>query len=226
MTTGGSSNGRPRDSGRWQDILDAFTRNVADHGYAGSNFSEIASELGISKGTIVHHFGTKSKMFAQMHDGYMDRRLAEAEGIIAAFDGPARRLAGLIFAFFEYQEIDRCATIAFQREVPTLATHAELERSRELRSRYLGLVRGVISDGIATGVFRNLDVDVQSLLIFGASQWSWTWFRPDERLTALEAAGQLVQLVLGGLLVDRLTVDELADPRGQVAATVERILIP
>ncbi|SHU39641.1 TetR family transcriptional regulator [Mycobacteroides abscessus subsp. abscessus] len=221
-----AKDGRSRDSGRYQDILDAFTRNVAERGYAGSNFSEIANELGISKGTIVHHFGTKSKMFAQMHDGYMARRTAEAKEILASLEGPARQLAGLTFAFLEYQETDGNATVAFQREVPTLATHAELDHGRELRDRYLDLVRGVIADGVAAGVFRQLDVDVQSLLIFGASQWAWTWYRPGQRLTALEAGGQLAQLVLGGLLVDRFEVDALADPAGEVARTVVSILNP
>lgn len=58
--------GRPRARrGRADDILEAFTRNVARSGYSGSNFSEIANELGISKGTIVHYYGTKDRLFAR-----------------------------------------------------------------------------------------------------------------------------------------------------------------
>lgn len=218
--------GRSRDGSRYQDILDVFTRNVAARGYAGSNFSEIANELSISKGTIVHHFGTKSQMFAQMHDGYMDRRIAEAREIVSSFTNPRERLAGLMFAFLEYQEVDRSATVAFQREVPTLATHAELDHSREMRAQYLGMVREAIADGVAQGVFRDIDVNMQSMLIFGASQWAWTWYQPGQRLTALEAGGQLVQLVLGGLLIDRDGIDDLADPTGDVARRVVEILPP
>ncbi|CAM3069972.1 TetR/AcrR family transcriptional regulator [Tsukamurella hominis] len=218
---------RPRrDGGRYQDILDAFTRNVAERGYAGSNFSEIAAELDISKGTIVHHFGTKSRMFAQMHDGYMDRRIAEAQAITARFGSPRERLAGLLFAFLRYQEVDRSATVAFQREVPTLATHPDLEHSRELRSRHLGLVRDVIAAGVADGEFRDLDTEMQSMLLFGASQWAWTWYRPGRRLSAMEVGGQLVQLVLGGLLIDRAGLDDLADPEGAVAHGVAEIVAP
>ena len=39
----------------------AFTRAVAERGYDGTNFGDLAVELGISKGTIVHHFGTKDR---------------------------------------------------------------------------------------------------------------------------------------------------------------------
>jgi TetR/AcrR family transcriptional regulator, cholesterol catabolism regulator len=215
---------RNRDAGRSRDILSAFTRNVARSGYASSNFSEIANELGISKGTIVHHYGTKDQLFAEMHDRYMERRLAEARDIVARLGTPDQRLAGLLFAFMQYQEVDRAATIAFQREIATLAAHESLAHGRELRTEYLSLVRSVISDGVGSGLFRPLDVEVQSLLIFGSSQWAWTWFQPDERLTALQAGAQLVQLGLGSLLVDRLTLNRLADPEGEVATTVLGIL--
>ena len=213
-----------RHAGRSMDILAAFTRYVAQHGYAGANFSEIANELGISKGTIVHHYGTKDRLLAAMHDLYMERRLAEAHQLLEKFDDPAERLAGLLFSFLLYQVVDRDSTVAFQREAATLATHDALIRGRQLRAAYLELVRGVLSDGIERGVFRPLDVQVQSLLIFGSSQWAWTWFHPDGDLTALDVGSSFVQLVLGGLLQDRSALDLLANPGGPIASAVESIL--
>ena len=217
--------GRTRDPGRSLDILAAFTRNVASHGYAGSNFSQIANELNISKGTIVHHYGTKDRLFAAMHDTYMERRLAEAEQIVARFDTPAEQLTGLLYSFLLYQGVDRDATVAFQREVATLTRHEALANGRRLRASYLDVVRRVLSDGMREGHFRALDVDVLSLLIFGSSQWAWSWFRPDGRMTPLEAGSQFVQLVLGSLLVDRAPLDRLADPDGTIATTVKDSLV-
>jgi TetR/AcrR family transcriptional regulator, cholesterol catabolism regulator len=210
--------------GRYDDILSVFTRNVARDGYAGSNFSQIANELGISKGTIVHHYGTKDRLFAQMHDAYMERCLAQAHAIIARLPSPAERLAGLLFSFLLYQEVDRDATVAFQREIATLATHEALANGRRLRDTYLALVREILRDGVATGVFRPLDVHVQSLLIFGASHWAWTWFHPGQPLTALDAGAQLVQLALGSLLIDRTVLEQLADPGGAPALTAVQVL--
>jgi AcrR family transcriptional regulator len=215
---------RSRDAGRSKDILSAFTRNMARHGYAGSNFSEIANELGISKGTIVHHYGTKDQLFARMHDSYMERRLEEAKEIVSQLKSPEQRLAGLLFAFILYQDVDRDATVAFQRSIATVATHDALAHGRELRASYLALVRSVLDDGVRSGVFRALDVEVQSLLIFGASQWAWTWFHLRDRMTTLEVGGEFVQLALGGLLVNRDPLDRLADPAGTVATTVGDIV--
>lgn len=205
--------------GRYEEILGVFTRNVARAGYAGSNFSHICSELGIVKGTIVHHYGTKDRLFAQMHDAYMERCLAGATAIVAQLKSPSERLAGLLFSFMLYQEVDRDATVAFQREIATLATHDSMAHGRQLRDTYLTLVRSVLHDGVNAGVFRPIDVEVQSLLIFGSSHWAWTWFHPGERLSALDAGAQLVELALGSLLVDRAALAQLADTAGEPALT-------
>ena len=45
--------------GRYHEILESFTRHIAEIGYHDVNFGMVAAELGITKGTIVHHFGTK-----------------------------------------------------------------------------------------------------------------------------------------------------------------------
>ena len=213
--------GRLRAAGRSQDILATFTRFVAERGYSEANFSDIAGELGISKGTIVHHYGTKDRLFAAMHDSYMRRCLGDATHIVASLHGSAEQLAGLLYSFILYQVSDRDATVAFQREIATLATHPAMEGGRRLRAEYLGLVRQVIETGVAEGVFRSSDVEVDSLLMFGSSQWAWTWFRPAGRLSALEVGSQLVQLVLGGLLRNRRQLAALADPAGRAARTAE-----
>ncbi|WP_197504060.1 TetR/AcrR family transcriptional regulator [Mycobacterium sp. 852014-50255_SCH5639931] len=49
----------PRLPGRRNEILEAFVRYVAERGYERTNLGDITDDLGMSKGTIVHHFGTK-----------------------------------------------------------------------------------------------------------------------------------------------------------------------
>ncbi len=55
-------------AGRYNEILDTFTRHIAEIGYDGVNFGLVAKELGVSKGTIVHHFGTKDRILAALHE--------------------------------------------------------------------------------------------------------------------------------------------------------------
>lgn len=212
-------------AGKSIEILEAFTRRVAQSGYDGTNFSDIAEELGISKGTIVHHYGTKDRLLGALHESYMQRRLAEARLLLTRLSSPAERMAGLLFAFMLYQVHDRDATVAFQREVARLSAGEAADGGIRLRDEYLTMVREVVQAGIDEGQFREVDVPVQALLVFGSAQWAWAWFNPAGKETAEEVGAALVDLVLGSLMVRRPAVRKLADPQGPIVAAVKSCLI-
>ena len=210
----------PRRDSRRAEILTAFTRAVAERGYDGTNFGDLALELGISKGTIVHHFGTKDRMLRELHEGYMRRRLAEVRVIWARLPRPAERLAAFVQLGVHYQVVDRTATIAFQREVVRFAAEPGMETSQALRHEYRELVEGVLADGTAAGEFRPGDDRLRTLQLFGAVHWMWTWFDPDGPRTAAEVAASFVDTFLGGVLTDPAAAAVLGSPDGEVARVV------
>jgi AcrR family transcriptional regulator len=207
-------------AGRYNEILDTFTRHIAEIGYDGVNFGLVAKELGVSKGTIVHHFGTKDRILAALHESYMTRRLAEIDYMLAHLDDPAEQLAAALHAFMLYHVEDRAATVAFQREVVRLVDQESMAKGADLRQQYFTRVRDVIQAGIDSGVFRRVDPTVDALLMFGSAQWAWTWFHPDGDRPIGAIGSSLVDLVLGSLLTDRDRVAELSDPTGRSASVV------
>ena len=102
--------------GRYHQILESFTRHIAEIGYHDVNFGMVAAELGISKGTIVHHFGTKERILAAIHESYMRRRLAELDMILEWLDDPGEQLAAILHAFVRYQVEDREAAQLAHRD--------------------------------------------------------------------------------------------------------------
>lgn len=210
----------PRRDSRRGEILEAFTRAVAERGYDGTNFGDLAAELGISKGTIVHHFGTKDALLRELHEGYMRRRLGEVRIVWARLSGPAERLAAFVHLGVRYQVVDRWATVAFQREVVRFAADPGMETSQALRGEYRGLVESVLADGVAAGRFRPGDERLRTLQLFGAVHWMWTWFDPAGPRPVAEVAESFVDSVLAGVLVDPAEARELASPDGEVARVV------
>lgn len=206
--------------GRKAEILRAFTRHVAKSGFDGTNFAEIALELGMSKGTIVHHFGSKDRLLAEAHEAYLRRRLAEAHAIVDRLRAPAEQLAGLAAAFVLYQAHDRDGTLAFQREVVRSRQGEPMATVRRLRDHYRELVAGVIRAGIADGSFRRGDDQLWTLLALGSSQWMWTWYDPDGDHVPDDVAACFVDLVLGALLRDRAELAELSASDGAVFGVV------
>jgi AcrR family transcriptional regulator len=214
--------GMARSSGRREEILDAFIRSVAERGYERTNFGDIAAELGMSKGTIVHHFGAKDQLLRELQERYMRQRLDEAQRILAATDQPADRVAALIYAAVFYQAYHRDEAVAFQREILHLRDSPALEEARKLRADYSALVTGVVRDGMAAGAFREGDANLMALMFYGSVQWMWTWYDPAGRIGPEEIAAQQVDLVMGGLLSEQGRFS-LAK-RDEISALVQRCL--
>ena len=53
-------------SERRLEILDAFARVLADHGYAGTTLLTVASEAGLSPGLMHHYFENKREMLTEL----------------------------------------------------------------------------------------------------------------------------------------------------------------
>jgi AcrR family transcriptional regulator len=210
--------------GRRQEILGTFTRHVAERGYDRANFSDVAAELGVSKGTIVHHFGTKERMLAEVQEGYMRARLAEARELFDRLPGAEQRIAALVHAGVRYSAREPATTVAFQREVVRLVDQPGMESARALRDEYRDLVVGVLHDGEADGTFVPGDARLRSLQMFGSLHWMWTWFDPAGRLAPEAVAAEFALTLLRGLGVDEAAARAAADPAGAAAGAVDAAL--
>jgi AcrR family transcriptional regulator len=56
-----------RTTAKRDQIVDAAIRHFAEHGYQGARVDDIAKELGIAKGSIFQHFGSKAGLFLEAY---------------------------------------------------------------------------------------------------------------------------------------------------------------
>ena len=54
---------RPRTEAKRERITEVAMRHFAEHGYQGARIEDMAIELGIAKGSIFQHFGSKAGLF-------------------------------------------------------------------------------------------------------------------------------------------------------------------
>jgi AcrR family transcriptional regulator len=55
--------GERRSEAKRDRIVQAAMRHFAEHGYQGARVEDIAAELGIAKGSVFQHFGSKAGLF-------------------------------------------------------------------------------------------------------------------------------------------------------------------
>ncbi|MEU8413494.1 TetR/AcrR family transcriptional regulator [Amycolatopsis japonica] len=214
----------PRPVGRRAEILETFARHVAERGYDQTNLGDIADELGMSKGTIVHHFGTKAQMLREVEENYMRRQLHAVQGMWERLEKPQERVAAIIYASVLLHVVDRHATVATQREVVQLSDDPAMQEVRKLRGEMQRLTEAELQHGVDAGLFRKIDARVTTLQLFGSVQWMWVWFDPKGAQSPEEVGASMVDVFLGGLLLDRYGLQQVADPKGAVVAAVRECL--
>ncbi len=188
----------PRKSKR-AEILRSFTELVAERGYDEVSVRDVAESLGISKGTVLHHFGSKEAILEQINNDYMRRRLAEARDYLPEFDDPVDELQAFISQLMLAQQDDRAATVAFSREIHRSAEEPAMAEVRRLREEFSGVLIDILERGVKSGALRTAEPRLTAVQIFGMVNWAWTWFRPGGRLDASEIAAQFSRTLIGGL---------------------------
>lgn len=90
MAAPGAVNGASRVSGTRQRIIDVAMRLFSEGGYRGVSMSDIASQLGITKATLYHHFRGKSDIYQEVLEDVLTRLDAEVSRALAAADAQDR----------------------------------------------------------------------------------------------------------------------------------------
>lgn len=203
-------------------ILRVFAEHVAERGYADTSLGDVASELNLSKGTIVHHFGSKEALLGEVHVAYFTRRFAEADFVRAELDDPVSRLVAMIYALLAAHRDDRAASLACLRELVRYFEGDLTEYVRKQRVRYTGIVVDIVRDGVDQGVIVTDDARMSALQIFGMCNYAWTWYRPNGPQTAEQIARLFSTGVLHGLLRAGVEDTDLDDVVTRAIETVRR----
>jgi AcrR family transcriptional regulator len=219
----GVSTKAPRAS-RKNDILECFTDMVALRGYDEVSLRDVAEFLGISKGTIVHHFGSKDRMLELLHANYMTRRLAELRAIFEQVHSPVGRVSAIVHQLMLAERDDRSATVAFGREIVRFAMEDQMKDVRAMRDEYTKMTVDTIRSGVSQGIFKTDHPEIVALQVFGMCNWSWTWFRPEGMWSADEVADTFVNTLLGGLCPSG--VADFAEELDGVPMIVHRSMVP
>ncbi len=91
--------GRPSNrEQRRSELLGAFARVLADHGYAGATIAAVAAEAGVAPGLVHHHFESKDELLASLLEDLIARfrervrRYEPEDDPLLAYGDAARKL--------------------------------------------------------------------------------------------------------------------------------------
>jgi AcrR family transcriptional regulator len=193
-------------------------------GLQGATVGAIAKAAGLDRASVYYYFPDKFALFrAAIHEGL--------EEMFAALDAIADETGS---SADQLQRAVRIVMDVYERHYPYLYIYFREGASSEIIDpslnaetlysgvRYEEILREIIQEGIDKGEFAEiLPAKITVNLIVGMLNWTYTWFRPDGRLSGRDIADGLTRTLLSGLVPRSASVTASSTRRGQKVATAE-----
>lgn len=81
-----------------EQLLAAATRRFAARGFYGASIADVADDVGLTKQALIHHFGTKEKLYGEVLQRIADRLDVTLERAMQGAGTPASKLERLLVA--------------------------------------------------------------------------------------------------------------------------------
>jgi TetR/AcrR family transcriptional regulator, cholesterol catabolism regulator len=184
---------------RRAELIAAAARLFSERGYHGTSIQHLADELGLQKGSLYAHIGSKEDLLFEVVNDGADRFLERGEAALAMEAFATVRLRRLLVGHIETAIEHLEAATVFLNEWRYLS---EEKRAivKDKRDRYENIVRRIIEDGIAAGEFRDdANVRFAARLVLSAGNWTYAWFKPGGALGPTEIGERFADLLIRGL---------------------------
>ncbi len=183
---------------RWRpQILAAVTALFIEKGYHGTGISDISDAVGLGRGALYYHIGSKEQLLYDICSSLLREATAATLPAAQSDDPPDVRLRNLARALLRHHADNGDAWSVAVHEARFLnpGHRAEINAARD---EFEQTWRRVLDEGTEVGLWRSVDaIDVRGVLgIFNSAA---RWIDPDGPLTPEEIADRYVALLLDGL---------------------------
>ncbi len=198
--------GFDQESERRKDIIERAAPILMKEGYKGISMNELARRLHLTKPGLYYHFKDKQELlYAAMHRSMDFIEKMSLQAAVSASDNE-QRLREIV-----YQHSLRVALNQRKGALTTLivddVSFLRPEDRRVITQRkrtYFELVRAMVAQLQKEGRLRKgLDATVATFAILGMAMWLTKWYEPSGRLSPEQVAGQVADMAMAALVIDK-----------------------
>ena len=176
----------------------AAIRLFFEHGYEATTLRHLASEVGITVGSVYNHIASKEDLLFSIMSGIMRDLLDGMETALGSTEDPVDQMRTAI-EFHVLFHAERAQEVFIGnselRSLPGVRRAAVVEA----RDAYETVFRTIVEDGVRTKVFHTTDVRLVTYGILAMGTHVADWYRAGGRLTLEEIASVYSDFVLRGL---------------------------
>jgi AcrR family transcriptional regulator len=199
-----------------REILRKAGQLFSHHGYLATTIEEIADQAGLQKSSLYHYFKSKENILFLALSTALQRDLDEMAQIAYRESSTLDKLRVAVASQIRAMVAAPYTGTLFHTDRQfLLAEHRAT--CIALRDRHEAIFKQLIDQGIAEGAISPCDTSVAVKLIYGAINWTITWWKPTGRMSEDEICRYAAHL-----LVDRL----LGEPAHPAATAAGRRAAP
>jgi AcrR family transcriptional regulator len=176
-----------------REAAQLFARN----GYHGTGIQALSDAVGLGRGALYHHIGSKEALFEEVSTRPVQEMIEIAEAIVAGPGSVEERIRLLCQAQIRTLADHQAEWTLFQRDAMTIRGDVR-ERIFATRARFETIWGKLLQEGVESGELRALDpIVVKGIL--GMHNWAYLYLKPNGRLTPEEIGDIFCDMVLHGI---------------------------
>lgn len=194
---------RKRVGNKREKIINAAAKFFGEKGYHNTTTSEIAEAAGVAAGTIYIYFTSKEELIVAVFEEFLGKHMERLRAGVEAVDGPIARIRRLMTLGLELMESNPESAKIFLSQLRQSTTMIKTVAKRSSRA-YKDIIEAVLADGMAKGVFRQMDTEHVASMLFGTYQQTvLDWVASDCSYNLGEKSQELSDFVLVGLACEK-----------------------
>ena len=187
---------------RRKQIVKVAAKLFAERGYEGTTMSDIASKVGILKGSLYYFVKNKQDLAVMAYVDLLDEIEVEMKRIVGSDKNCEERLRDAISGqvHLVLDHLHGAILINLDRGINRFPAKIRKELREKRRAvRYLWI--GLIEEGIEKGEFRDCgDAKLSASAILGMCSWIAVWFHKGGTFDVDTIADTFIAIALRGLL--------------------------
>lgn len=190
---------------RRQELIDVAAGIFHEKGYDATSIQDVAEALGILKGSIYYYIDSKEDLLFEVVQEVHETALANMERLRKLDVAPSVKLRMFVQNHVRHIIDNLVKAAVFFHDYSSLSSERRQYIVRE-RDQYDEFLRKLIRDAQANKVVcPDVDPKLASFAVLGMMNWTYQWYRQDEKLSADAVATGLADMVLAGLVCDPAT---------------------
>jgi TetR/AcrR family fatty acid metabolism transcriptional regulator len=180
-------------------LLRAATDVFAERGFFTAQVADVARAAGVAAGTVYLYFRSKDDLLVSIFERTMREAITDGRACVAPLRDPVEQLRAIARVHLDRLGSDRSLAVVFQVELRQSTKFME-QFSTTLVREYLGLIRGIIAAGQASGAFRReINATLAAKLFFGGlDEMATNWILSRRKYSLVSQADAIVDLFVNG----------------------------